>query len=208
VAKLHAIFKELFWYALSQSFSITATWIPREENERADFYSKLIDSGDIMLNPNIFHMLQSKWGKFSIDLFASADTFQMRPYYSFYWTPTTAGINAFNYAWEPQSYANPPFRLIGKTLRHAIQGQVRRLILIIPLWVTATWWNLLVMEEGRFFIPPVRDLVLLPKEGVFVSGPKRRGDSVSNWSTLALLLDFSQKNVKFIVPVPHMGTEL
>ena len=202
--RLHEIFKELFWYALSQSFSITATWIPREENEFADFYSKFIDAGDIKLNPDIFRMLQSRWGKFSIDLFASADTFQMQPYYSYYWTPTTAGINAFNYMWGPQSFANPPFRLIGKVLRHAFQGQARRLTLIIPFWVTAAWWNLLVTKSGNFFISPVRDIIVLPRaNNLSLSGPKRQGDFVPNWSTIALLLDFSQKNVGYMVPVPH-----
>jgi ribonuclease HI len=204
--QLHDIFKELFWYALSESFSIKATWIPREENELADFYSKLIDSGDVKLNPDIFKWLQSKWGQFSIDLFASADTFQMQPYYSYYWTPTTAGINAFNYLWKPQSYANPPFRLIGKVLRHAIQGQVRRLILIIPFWVTANWWNMLVTNNGQLFIPAVREIVLFPKaRNLFLSGPKRQGDFQPNWSTIALLLDFSQKRVGYIVPVPSLG---
>ena len=200
---LHDLFKKLFWYALSESFSITAAWIPREENEFADFYSKFIDSGDVKLNPDVFRWLQSKWGKFSIDLFASADTFQMQPYYSYYWTPTTAGINAFNYPWGPQSYANPPFCLIGKVLRHAIQGQVRRLILIIPFWVTAAWWNMLVTNNGQSFISPVRDVVLFPRmENLFISGPKRRGEYLPNWSTIALLLDFSQVRVGYMVPVP------
>jgi len=37
-------------------------WIPREDNELADYYSRIVDFDDWMINPMIFQWLDVLWG--------------------------------------------------------------------------------------------------------------------------------------------------
>eukprot|EP00955_Chlamydomonas_euryale_P001850 21011-Chlamydomonas_euryale.AAC.1 len=59
---VHQQCRELWWFCIHRDIRLKASWIPREENELADFYSKLEDSGDWQLNPNIFQQVQRMWG--------------------------------------------------------------------------------------------------------------------------------------------------
>lgn len=195
IVKLHQLFKQLWWYCFRNSIHISATWIPRELNEWADFYSKLIESSDIMLNPEIFSKLQRIWGVFSIDLFASYNNHQTKQYYSFYWTPTSSGVDAFKFDWGRTCYCYPPYKLMGKVISHArICGA--RMCLIIPYWVQAEWWNM-ITTDGHWFTTGIRDYRVLPRSrnsfsfGVAGSTVNRNFmEKDPTWDTMAILVDF------------------
>ena len=196
IPKLHVLFKDVWWYCFRQGICITATWIPREQNQWADFYSKLIESSDIKLNPAIFDALQRMWGVFDIDLFASYNNFQIKKYYSFYWTPTTHGVDAFNYTWGRQCYCNPPYKLIGNVIEHA-RSSSARMCLIIPCWYQAGWWNK-ITDDGNWLATWIRDYRVLPRtrdlqsKGCPGSKVQREYSKTAPiWDTLALLIDFS-----------------
>ena len=53
-------------------------WIPREENEFADYLSRLCDSDDWMLNPDVFHELDARWGPHTVDRFADLQNCQIQ----------------------------------------------------------------------------------------------------------------------------------
>ena len=190
VGSLHNLFKSVWWYCLAHDISIEANWIPREENEFADWYSKLIDSSDVQLNCQVFEMLAKIWGGFSIDLFASYNNYQMKPYFSLYWTPDTSGVNAYNYEWLSGAWCNPPFNQISKVISHARFYGVEQMCLIVPLWTQATWWNKLI-QDRRYFQPFVHACYVLPYQGLFSNCEKRQPKYVG-WDTLALRLDFSR----------------
>jgi len=67
---------------LRNNIRIEPEWIPRGENELADYYSLLIDYDDYMLNPAVFQWIDSLWGPHTVDKFAN-------PLYSMGWFPGT-----------------------------------------------------------------------------------------------------------------------
>ena len=67
--RVHALCKEFLWYCIHESITVVASWVPRDLNQLADFYSKLIESSDWKLRPDVFQSLNSRFGPFDIDLF-------------------------------------------------------------------------------------------------------------------------------------------
>ena len=55
--ELQEIVVRIFEFCYKNCIKLTTAWFPREQNERADFYSKLVDHDDWMLAPEISHEL-------------------------------------------------------------------------------------------------------------------------------------------------------
>ena len=51
--------------------SVEPEWIPRTENQIADFISHIQDFDDWQLHPSVFCWLNSRWGLCTVDRFAS-----------------------------------------------------------------------------------------------------------------------------------------
>ena len=47
-------------------------WIPRSDNEVADYFSKIVDFDDWGVKDSYFHTLNSIWGPFNVDCFANS----------------------------------------------------------------------------------------------------------------------------------------
>ncbi len=192
----HSVAKAIFWFCIQHDISLQPTWVPRDLNQAADYYSKLRDSGDVQLNPALFRRLNHMWGRFTIDLFASPRTTQLRSFYSRFANPTCTGINAFAHTWgtEQLSWAYPPYKLVGRVLQHA-QHCHASLCLIVPLWPSAAWWHSLVLQHNgcTHFRPFVRGLVVFePTRDIFTNAP------APAWRMLAL-------RVVFRGPFPRAG---
>ena len=52
----------IFSACVSNNIRIEPEWIPTEQNELADYYSRIVDYNDWMLNPSIFSWLDALWG--------------------------------------------------------------------------------------------------------------------------------------------------
>jgi len=52
-------------------------WIPRNENEFADYLSRVSDGDDWVLNPVVFQDLDARWGPHTVDRFADVYNSQM-----------------------------------------------------------------------------------------------------------------------------------
>lgn len=59
VVELQALAVEIFRSTLCHHISIEPEWIPCEENELADYVSRLVDHDDRMLNPTVFSALDA-----------------------------------------------------------------------------------------------------------------------------------------------------
>ena len=57
----------IFTTCVNHHIRLELEWIPREENEFANYLSKLVDYDDWMLNPKVFRELDSRWGPHTID---------------------------------------------------------------------------------------------------------------------------------------------
>ena len=52
-------------------------WIPRLENEKADFVSRIVDFDDWGIHPGVFQYYDRLWGQHSVDWFASFSNAQL-----------------------------------------------------------------------------------------------------------------------------------
>ncbi|CAH3186112.1 unnamed protein product [Porites evermanni] len=52
---------------MTNSVSFQAQWIPKGDNELADYLSRTVDPDDWMLLPDLFKLITFKWGPFDVD---------------------------------------------------------------------------------------------------------------------------------------------
>ena len=62
---LHDGAMSIFETCFQHSIKLVMNWVPRSENEVADYISKLRDFDDWKSNPTIFQCLSKAWGRFS-----------------------------------------------------------------------------------------------------------------------------------------------
>ena len=70
-------------------------WIPRAENEIADYISRSVDYDDWSLNPVVFKELDRLWGPHTVDKFANWCNNQVPRFNSRYYCPGAEAIDAF-----------------------------------------------------------------------------------------------------------------
>ena len=135
---------------------LSAEWVPREENELADYYSKLVDTDDWQLNPSIFEAIDQLWGPHTLDCFASLRTRQLERFCSRWWNPECYAIDAFTVDWSKERvWLVPPFYLISRVLSMLTECRSHG-TLVIPRWVSAEWWPKLHGGTGwRWFVKSV-----------------------------------------------------
>lgn len=204
VPMVHAVCKLFLWYCIHNNIYARATWIPRDMNEFADFYSKFSESSDWKLNPAVFRDLQRRFRvTFDIDLFASHENTQTTNYFSFFCTTSCQGVDAFNYVWGRACWCNPPFNLIARVIAHGIACQAK-MCLICPFTPSAAWWHAVTTSDGRHFAPFVQEFVFLGRSNtLFLDGRKHYTYSSypPRWQTFALLVDFASAWSQ--IPVPE-----
>ena len=96
---------------------IEPKWIPREQNELADYYSRLVDFDDYRLNSAIFRWLNSLWGH---TVLTDLLILQIKWFNSRFWTPGSEAIDAFTCNWEGENnWWFPPVSLVPRVITHA-----------------------------------------------------------------------------------------
>ena len=64
------------------AIKLEMAWIPRGENEIADYLSRLVDYDDWQVDPTLFRWLDNMWGPFSVDNFADNNSTQLPTFHS------------------------------------------------------------------------------------------------------------------------------
>ena len=100
--ELQKIAVDIFQLCLIHDITIESQWIPRSVNHVADALSKTVDLDDWQLDPRIFHMLNEKWGPFTIDRFASSCNTQLFRFNSRFWCAEAEAeaIDSFSQDWS------------------------------------------------------------------------------------------------------------
>ena len=77
----------IFEMVVKNLIRIEPEWIPREENQQADYLSRLQDRDNWRINPKVFLKLNAQWGPHTVDRFA--DHFNAwLPQFNFrFWSP-------------------------------------------------------------------------------------------------------------------------
>lgn len=79
----------IFSIAAQNLIRIELQWIPRSENQQADYLSRLMDTDDWKIQPLIFSQLNGLWGPHTIDQFANHLNSQLARFNSRWWCPNT-----------------------------------------------------------------------------------------------------------------------
>ena len=149
---LHNLALEIHNLTFKYSIDLNVCWVPREENTEADLLSKQIDYDDWYITSELVSMLTRKWGKVTIDRFASHTNRKVDRFNSKYICPGTEGVNAFSVDWSHENnLLVPPVYLIPKTITHFLASKFSsKAILLCPYWPSSTFWPMLFKSEGIF----------------------------------------------------------
>ena len=183
----------VFNLTLQYQIHLEPSWVPRVENQYADYLSRIVDYDDWKLNPGVFMELDRMFGPHSIDRFASFHNKQVDRFNSRYWNPGSEAVDVFTVDWSGENnWFCPPVALIPRVLRHAQHCKAEG-TLVVPGWESAPFWPL-VCPDGKNFASFVVAWCELPCiERLFIPG--RRGTALfdgqrPNTLVLALRLCF------------------
>ena len=150
----------------------------------------MLDTDDWSLTQDFVGILERTWGKFSLDAFANYYNAKVVKFYSLFFTPGSAGCNAFTYDWSKEfSLLVPPVDLVGRVIHHLKLCQGKG-VLVVPKWSSAKFWPLLT----NVFSYNIKDMIQVKGKNVLRQGLNKNslfGSDSFNGDILAVLLDFS-----------------
>ena len=181
----------VFSIAAQNLIRIEPQWIPRSENQKADYLSRLQDTDDWKVQPFVFSELDRLWGPHTIDRFANQLNTQLARFNSRWWCPNTEAVDAFTCDWGGDiNWVCPPPYLIPRVIRHAAKTHAKG-TLIFPCWPSAPYWPM-IYPDGIVtadFITAIKvfQALLCPVL------PGRSGNSLPSCDVLAVYFDFTQE---------------
>ena len=144
---------KIFDTTAKNNISLDVCWIPRENNELADKFSKEIDYDDWYVTPELFELLTPRrWGKVSIDRFASEKNCKTLRFNSKRICPNTEGVDAFTFDWGNEvNWLVPPVYLIWKTINHFLSSkyQSKGILVAISTFLAITYNKIRKIEAIR-----------------------------------------------------------
>ncbi|MCG7869237.1 MAG: hypothetical protein JAY74_23055 [Candidatus Thiodiazotropha taylori] len=164
-ARMLPVTQEIWKFALDREIVLSAEYLPGSLNTEADWQSRNFqDSSDWQLKKCVFQQLNSWWGPFKLDLFASRHNTQLEQYVSWYPDPYAQAVDAFQQPWKMEGlYLFPPFAMIPRCLMKVQQDKIS-VVLIAPPWQTQPWFPSLLsmLGESPSLLPPYKDLLSSP----------------------------------------------
>jgi hypothetical protein len=153
IQAIQEIIVAIFDLCVQERVTLTAVWVPRSLNEKADYLSKMTDHYDFALSRLLFAKVDARWGPHTINRFSSAKSVLVKSgrFNSRFWQPREQGcmaIDAFSQDWAGEvNWVHPPYRLVGKALAHMLRNGAQGTI-VVPQWEKAAWWPMVSPEEG------------------------------------------------------------
>jgi hypothetical protein len=84
---------------LANRINLEIQWIPRTENEKADYISRLIDTDDWKITEEFFAVIDSLWGPHSVDAMTTYYNKKIPKFFSRFWNPNSAGVDFLCKTW-------------------------------------------------------------------------------------------------------------
>lgn len=164
----------LHQFCEDENIVIQPEWIPRDGNEKADHLSRCRDSDDWEISDDIFVYLNSAWGPYSIDRFASHLNRKCKRFNSRWWVPGTEAVDAFSQYWgQDLNWLVPPPRLISLCLEKIFNDRAN-CTMVIPEWKSGPFWPCLLKDENNFKTS-VEAIINLPRSKVIIVGKGNNG---------------------------------
>jgi hypothetical protein len=156
---------------LDGGFLLQAAWLPREQNVRADYLSRVSEMRhhDYSLLRPIFRQLDDAWGPHSIDRFACAGNSQTLRFCSHYFHPEAEWVDAFSSLWTGGNNWLSPLPLQRQSAERLPRRSHRHVKLascpLVPLALSVATSRLLgpVHHDGPPARPPASCLHLPPR---------------------------------------------
>ena len=104
---LNTIAKDIFCLTSAHGIRLSVEWIPRTLNQKADYYSKTVDFDDCCVSNDYFRAIDSRWGPFTLDCFASYANTKLPRFYSRFYSPNTLGVDALSHSWQGELSVGP-----------------------------------------------------------------------------------------------------
>lgn len=153
VIELNKIAIRIWEEAERLGLSISCRHLAGLNNVTADALSRCPDRHSWMLNPNIFQVLEHKWGPHTVDRFATFQNAQTARYNSLFWDVGTEAVDAFTQDWgEENNFINPPWALLSRIVEKLIADRATATV-IAPRFPAQTWFHHL---RHLSVCPPIR----------------------------------------------------
>ena len=182
---------EIFKLCLQNCISLKVQWIPRELNKEADAVSRMadvLDTDDWAITQQFVNILEAKWGKFTLDAFFNYYNKKNEKFYSLFYTPGTAGCDAFTYDWSSEfSLLVPPVASVGRIITHLRLCEAKG-VLVVPKWPSAAFWPLLWSYKAA-----ILDVLQVKGQKILMQGMNENsifGSNSFQGDMLAILMDF------------------
>ena len=169
---LHDLALQIFHFCACHNVCLEVEWIPRSLNEFIDSMSRIIDYDDWCISHQFFQYINSYFGPFSVDRFASSDTTKCCRFYSKFWWPGSEGVDAFSITWlGDNNWLVPPVHLVSHTILH-LESCRASSTLLVPKWPSAVFWPILFPTHG--LRSSVKQIVeFTSPTGIFTRAPSR-----------------------------------
>ena len=156
---IHSLALNIFHLTFDHNIHLEVFWVGREYNKEADKISK---TTDFDTTQRLIKILEQRWGKVSIDRFASDINRKSTRFTSRYLCPEREGINPFSFDWSNKvNLLVPPTYLTPRAIKHFLKSLTKsKAILICPYWSLAPFWSLLASGHDTYF-PFVKDVYLI-----------------------------------------------
>ena len=144
---LQSLALEIFFHCSKFNIFMHPTWVPREQNQIADHYSKYNDTDDWSIDNKSFITISKRYGPFTVDRFADNRNRKTKRFNSKFYCPETESVNCFTNDWNGENnYLCPPTNLIGSTIRHLRICNASG-TLIVPVWPSAYYWPIIFPRQ-------------------------------------------------------------
>ncbi|KAL7304019.1 hypothetical protein TKK_0003489 [Trichogramma kaykai] len=163
--RLNNLARDIWKFCEARGLWLFATYIPSKANVNADAASRIknIDT-EWELSDKAFKRIESDFGPFDVDLFASRLNNKCKTFCSWHQDPDALITDAFTIPWKNKKfYAFPPFSLILKTLRKIINEEAEGVV-VVPCWKTQPCYPLYLslLESEPTIFSPSSSLLLSP----------------------------------------------
>ena len=138
---LQSIAVKIFNLCMLHDIELEIGWLPRTDNEKVDYLSRIIDYDDWSLDHKLFKFLDNKWGPHTVDRFACFYNAQLSRYNSRFWNPGSEAVDAFTQRWSAENnWLCPPVSLIVRTVKHLVYCKASG-TLVVPEWPSSPFFG-------------------------------------------------------------------
>ena len=124
-----------------QDINLNMIWVPRDQNEEADFWSRVRDFDDWGISSVWFHKICQYFNfTATIDRFADNTNKKLPRFNARFYHVNAEAVDSFTQNWGTEkNWVVPPIYLINRALDYAKLCKAE-MVLVFPLWRSAAFW--------------------------------------------------------------------